>query len=538
MNIAGRISRRQPSKKRNMIMGTWNITSLTGKEVEIVEEMEKYKIAILGLSETKKKGTGDIQLDKGYTLKYSGVGKDQRAKEGVGIILNKETSDRVIFWEAINSRIIRVDLDLDEKVSLIQIYAPTDEKDNSEKDEFYDELQRILDKARDEIEHVIIMGDWNARIGKDMNTGFGCMGKHGAEEIRNGNGTRMIEFCINNQILIGNTFYPHKNIHQLTFIAEERQARSAIDYFTYTKRTRYAILDVRVFRSAELSTQHKLLIMKTRFRAPKTVKTKRYTKLKIEELNNLDKRQEFKRKIEDKLRENDDQNFVNLESRWQKFKEILLSTTEEVCGKKTVSSRTKHTKWWNEEVKQKVKQKKMTWKKYCETKTREDWQSYVTARNEAKIEVRKAKEQTWEEFGNEIENNFKDNKRKFWTLIKGLRGKTGKRIRNIQDKQNKLITDTPNILDTWREYYEDIFKEEETNEIEEEEDIENNFNENENNNINEIDVEIAIDSMKLGKAAGPDNITPEMIKYGGRWVIVWLRKIFQQAWNEERIPRD
>jgi hypothetical protein len=53
-----------------MRFGTWNIKSLNGKEVEIVREMEKYRLELLGLSEVKKKGSGEKRLEKGFILRY------------------------------------------------------------------------------------------------------------------------------------------------------------------------------------------------------------------------------------------------------------------------------------------------------------------------------------------------------------------------------------------------------------------------------------------------------------------------------------
>jgi hypothetical protein len=120
--------KRNELEKQTTIFGCWNITSLTGKEAEVVEEMMKYRIPILGVSETKKKGYGTMLMHRNYTLRYSGVGKDSRAKEGVGILMSPEMNERVTNWEPINSRIIRVDIELEEKVSLIQIYAPTEDK--------------------------------------------------------------------------------------------------------------------------------------------------------------------------------------------------------------------------------------------------------------------------------------------------------------------------------------------------------------------------------------------------------------------------
>jgi predicted transcriptional regulator len=48
----------------------------------------------------------------------------------------------------------------------------------------------------------------------------------------------------------------------------------------------------------------------------------------------------------------------------------------------------------------------------------------------------------------------------------------------------------------------------------------------------------AIQNMKTGKAAGEDEITPELIKYAGIIAKNWLLELFQQIWKEERIPKN
>jgi hypothetical protein len=110
------------------------------------------------------------------------------------------------------------------------------------------------------------MRDWNSRIGKDSTKGHGCMGKYGGEGVINENEEQMLEFCIDNALLIGNTWFKHKKIHQVTIESPSRQVASIIDYMTYTETIRYVIQDVQVYRSAELSTEHRLLTMKIRLK--------------------------------------------------------------------------------------------------------------------------------------------------------------------------------------------------------------------------------------------------------------------------------
>ena len=72
----------------DLIIGTWNIKTINGKEEELVEEMRKYKTEILGLSETKRRGNGEKTLKNNYILRYSGISTG-RAKKGVGIIVSE-----------------------------------------------------------------------------------------------------------------------------------------------------------------------------------------------------------------------------------------------------------------------------------------------------------------------------------------------------------------------------------------------------------------------------------------------------------------
>ena len=53
-------------------IGAWNVRSLKGKEQELIEEMKRYILGVLGVSETRWKGSGAKSLDDCYVV-FSGV---------------------------------------------------------------------------------------------------------------------------------------------------------------------------------------------------------------------------------------------------------------------------------------------------------------------------------------------------------------------------------------------------------------------------------------------------------------------------------
>jgi len=44
------------------VIGNWNITSLTGEEHELVEEVKKYSLDVAGISSTKRRGSNTEEM--------------------------------------------------------------------------------------------------------------------------------------------------------------------------------------------------------------------------------------------------------------------------------------------------------------------------------------------------------------------------------------------------------------------------------------------------------------------------------------------
>ena len=64
-------------------------------------------------------------------------------------------------------------------LTIINIHAPTEDKEEEIKEQFYEELQRIQDRVPKH-DITIIMGDMNAKLGKEevFNQAIGCHSLH------------------------------------------------------------------------------------------------------------------------------------------------------------------------------------------------------------------------------------------------------------------------------------------------------------------------------------------------------------------------
>ena len=67
----------------------------------------------------------------------------------------------------ISSRLITIRLKATPfNMTVIQVYAPTSDYDDSEVEDLYGQLQEVIEETPKK-ENLIVLGDWNAKVGKD-----------------------------------------------------------------------------------------------------------------------------------------------------------------------------------------------------------------------------------------------------------------------------------------------------------------------------------------------------------------------------------
>ena len=97
-------------------------------------------------------------------------------------------------------------------ITVIQIYAPTSNAEEAEVEQFYEDLQDLLELTPQK-NVLFIIGDWNAKVGSQETPGV--TGKFGLG-IQNEARQRIIEFCQENALVIANTLF-QQNKRRLYF---------------------------------------------------------------------------------------------------------------------------------------------------------------------------------------------------------------------------------------------------------------------------------------------------------------------------------
>ena len=88
-------------------------------------------------------------------------------------------------------------------ITVIQVYAPTSNAEEAEVEQFYKDLQDLLELTPKK-DVLFIIGDWNAKVESQETPGV--TGKFGLG-MRNEAGQRLIEFCQENALVIANTLF-------------------------------------------------------------------------------------------------------------------------------------------------------------------------------------------------------------------------------------------------------------------------------------------------------------------------------------------
>ena len=104
-------------------------------------------------------------------------------------------------------------------IRVIQVYAPTSNVEEAEVEQFYEDLQDLLELTPKK-DVLFIIGNWNAKVGSQETPGV--IGKFGLG-IQNKTGQRLIEFCQENALVLANTLFQQHKRRLYTWTSPDSQ---------------------------------------------------------------------------------------------------------------------------------------------------------------------------------------------------------------------------------------------------------------------------------------------------------------------------
>ena len=220
----------------------------------VKQEMARANINILGISKLKWTAMGEFNQYDHY-IDY--CGQDSFRRSGVAIIVNKRVWNAVLGCSLKNDRIISVQFQGKPfNITVIQIYDPTNNAEEAEVEQFYENLQDLLELTpRNDV--LFIIGDWNAKVGSQEIPGV--IGKFGLG-VHNEADQRLIEFCQENVLVIANTLFQQHKRRLYTWTSPDGQYQNQIDYIFCSKRWRSSIQSAKTRPGADCGSDHELLI--------------------------------------------------------------------------------------------------------------------------------------------------------------------------------------------------------------------------------------------------------------------------------------
>ncbi|KAH1228537.1 Craniofacial development protein 2 [Glycine max] len=419
---------------RRIRFGTWNIGTLTGKSMEIVDVMVRRKINFMCLQETKWTGEKAKELDNsGFKLWYTGK---IRSRNGVGIIVDKEWKKDVVDVRRVGDRIIVLKLVVGQDTfNVISGYAPQVGLAEHFKVKFWEDLEGVLQDIP-QGEKVFLGGDLNGHVGSVARGFEGVHGGFGLGEM-NGEGKSILEFSEALDLSIANTWFKKREEHLITY--KSGGTCSQIDFFLIRKSDRKYCLNCKVIPGESLTTQHRVLVMDVRIRD----RTKRRSPMVAPRIKWWHLKGEKQGIFQQKIWEGwCGQSQGSANDMWNKMSQEIIKVAKETLGEsRGFGPRGKESWWWNENVQSKVRVKKECFKEWSRCRNSETWDKYKIARNETKKAVSEARAQAFDGLYQAL--GTRDGERSIYRLAKGRERKTRDldQVKCVKDEEGKVLDD-------------------------------------------------------------------------------------------------
>ena len=301
--------------------GSFNVRGIKKKEHNdrsrslildnILSDIKKQNIDAIGIQESHFGQAEYLQKECGYECFF--VNSEGNNYHGAGIIVKSIYNPS---FNKVSDRVCTANFSIDNKhFLLVSGYAPHEELANSCDEEiirktFYNELQKAL-VPRTSTTIVIMALDANAKTSYHPDTHSNVIGHFTKGNEINNNGTWLMQFASQNELFLTNTKFRHKMSRRSTWSApykpimtsygkiRRNPVRNQIDYILINKRHLQFVTNSRSYNNTQTISDHNLVIMNLRLELNKLRRPKKdpIPEINIENFKKPSFRESYQSKI-------------------------------------------------------------------------------------------------------------------------------------------------------------------------------------------------------------------------------------------------
>ena len=131
--------------------------------------------------------------------------------------------------------------------TIISCYAPTLPAPQEEKDQFYEHKHKLF-----------VLGDFNARVGRNQSLWPKVIGRHGVGK-ENANGSSLLQLCSMQKLTILNAVFQQASNYKFTWMHPRSHHWHLIDYVLTRQRDLRDVRHTRAVRGSEAWSDHRLV---------------------------------------------------------------------------------------------------------------------------------------------------------------------------------------------------------------------------------------------------------------------------------------
>nr|VZI30939.1 unnamed protein product [Spirometra erinaceieuropaei] len=547
---------RQTGRVSPLTLAAWNVRSLLDnprsnrperRTALVARELARYKVDIAALSETRFSEQGQLEeVGAGYTFFWSGRPRTERRDAGVAFAIRTDLVGRLpCLPQGINDRLMSLRLPLrrgGKFATIISAYAPTMTSPDAVKDKFYEDLHALLATVS-QADKLIVLGDFNARVGTDHTAWRGVLGPHGLRG-SNDNGLLLLRACAEHRLILTNTFFCLPEREKATWRHPRSRQWHLLDYVLVRRRDQRDVLVTKAIAGADGWTDHRLVISKMRIRLQprRRPQGKRPPgKLNVALLSLPAHRLHFSNELAQRL-----DNFpiaaaaddaaaaaaenTSVENRWCQLRDTVQSTALAVLGR----APRQHQDWFDDNdaaIRNVLAEKNRLHKAYLDHPTEDNKAAFYRSRRQLQQRLREMQDAWTARKAEEIQGYADRNEWKnFFSAIKAVYGPPTKGTAPLLSADGStLLTEKTQILQRWAEHFRGVLNRPSV------------ISDAAIARLSQVDTNVdldlppslqetirAVQQVSSGKAPGSDAIPAEVYKHGGPLLMDHLTALFQE----------